>query len=252
MRIEQSIVIGAFREERRIESTLLSLYAFLAQHKLLESTCLVLVVADSGDNTRSLVLKHRGLFPHFQLIEPGAPVGKGRDIKEGILRAEGDLRIFMDADLATPLHHLLTVLKLWHGSRPDIIIGVRDLHNIHKGWPRRIISMLGNVCFLLVSGRYIKDTQCGFKAFSAEAAEQCFGRLTRQHWSFDMELLTIAQIYKFKIVQIDINDWEDVPDGTFSASLGNSFQFFMDLVQILRYRVTGFYRRQKSPQLLDD
>lgn len=243
MSIEQSIVIGAFREERRIESTLLSLHEFLVQHQLLESTCLVLVVADGGDNTRSLVLKHRGIFPNFQLLEPGAPVGKGRDIKEGILTAKGDLRIFMDADLATPLHHVLTVLQLWRVSRPDMIIGVRDLHKIHKGWSRRIISMFGNLCFLIVSGRYIKDTQCGFKAFSAEAAQQCFGRLTRQHWSFDMELLTIALIYKFTIVQIDIHDWEDVPNGTFSASLSNSFQFFKDLVQILRYRVTGFYRQ---------
>lgn len=243
MSIEQSIVIGAFREERRIESTLLSLHAFLAKHQLLESTCLVMVVADGGDSTRSIVLQHQGLFPHFKLIEPGAPVGKGRDIKEGILRAEGDLRIFMDADLATPLHHLLTVLQLWHGSRPDLIIGVRDLHKIHKSWFRRIISMLGNLCFLIVSGRYIKDTQCGFKALSADAAQQCFGRLTRQHWSFDMELLTIALVYKFTIVQIDIHDWEDVPNGTFSASFLNSFQFFKDLVQILRYRMTGFYRQ---------
>lgn len=240
--IRVSIVIGALREEQRIGSTLTALFAFLREHSLLESTELVMVVAEGGDKTLSVVQQHQHNFPHFRLVEPGQPLGKGRDMQKGVLAASGDLRIFMDADMATPLHHILEVLEIWEAGRPDVIIGVRNLQTIHRELSRRLISLVGNVCFLLVSGRYIKDTQCGFKAMSAAAADTCFSRLTRLHWSYDMELLTIARVHKMKIFQIPIPDWHDVPGGTFSNSLHDSFQFLKDLIQIFRYRITGKYR----------
>lgn len=242
MPAKMSIIIGALREEKRIGITLTALHAFLQDNKLLNSTELVMVVAEGGDKTKEIVLSHAHKFPIFKLIEPGAPLGKGRDMQSGVLAASGDLRIFMDADMATPLHHILTVLELWRTQRPAVIIGVRDLRTIHHEVSRRAISLIGNICFLLVSGRYIKDTQCGFKAMSAEAAKICFSRLTRLYWSYDMELLTIARIHKMKTVQIPINDWRDIPGGTFSNSLKDSWQFLKDLIQIFRYRITGRYR----------
>lgn len=240
--IKQSIIIGALREEKRIGGTLSALYVFLRDNALLDTTELVLVVADGGDKTKEIVLEHKKNFPHFVLVEPGAPLGKGRDIQAGVLQAHGELRIFMDADMATPLHHLQTLLAIWEQKRPPVIIGVRNLHTIHHDLSRRVISLIGNLCFFVVSGSYIKDTQCGFKAMSAEAATTCFSRLTRLYWSYDMELLTIAKVHKLKIVQIPIPDWQDIPGGTFTKSLQDSYQFLKDLVQILRYRITGTYR----------
>ncbi len=240
--IARSIVIGALREEKRIGNTLAELAAFLRAANLHDDTELVMVVADGGDRTKAIALEHAAQFAHFTLVEPGKPLGKGRDIQAGVLAASGALRIFMDADLATPLHHIQSVVDLWEAKRPDVIIGVRQLHTIHHQLSRRCISLIGNVCFLLVSGRYIKDTQCGFKAMSAEAAQTCFSKLTRLYWSFDMELLTIAQVHKLRIAQLPIPDWQDMPGGTFTNSLRDSFQFLKDLIQIFRYRVTGAYK----------
>jgi glycosyltransferase involved in cell wall biosynthesis len=240
--IKQSIIIGALREEQRIGQSLQELYEYLRKQNLLDSTELVIVVPDGGDKTKEIVLSHKAHFPHFRLVEPGAPLGKGRDIQAGVLQATGALKIFMDADLATPLHHIKRVIEIWNSKKNPIIIGVRNLRTIHHQFSRQLISIIGNFCFLLVSGRYIKDTQCGFKAMSAEAAEICFSRLTRLYWSFDMELLTIAQVHHLKIEQIDIPDWHDVPGGTFRNSIRDSFQFLKDLIQIFRYRVTGTYK----------
>jgi dolichyl-phosphate beta-glucosyltransferase len=242
-KIEYSIVIGALREEKRIGKTLEELYFFLKERNILEITEVVVVIAASGDNTYDIVKSYRSSFVHMTIIQPGDPVGKGRDIKLGMLKAYGKMRIFMDADLATPLHHLDTVFENWEKEKFDVLIGVRNLVTIHKDIFRRSISRIGNLVFFLVGGFYIQDTQCGFKAFSKEAAEKCFSKLTRMSWSFDMELLIIAKLNGYKIEQIDIVDWKDVPGGTFSGSLGHSIQFFRDQIRIFINRILGVYTR---------
>lgn len=240
--IEYSIIIGALREEKRLPGTLESLVAHLQKRNLLDKTEVVIVAASGGDNTILVAEKYRPSFPHLTIINAGVPVGKGRDIKLGMLKAQGKLRVFMDADLATPLHHLDTVFDKWEKEKFDVLIGVRDLETIHKDDFRRFISKIGNLVFFIIGGFYIQDTQCGFKAFSKSATEKCFTRLTRLSWSFDMELLIIAQIHGFKIKQIVIEDWQDVPGGTFSSSLSHSIQFFRDLLRIMMNRFLGKYR----------
>lgn len=237
-----SIIIGALREEKRIGKTLDALSIFLKKEGLYDSTEVIVVVADGGDNTLAVVEGLRSSFKNLRIIEPGKPVGKGRDVKVGMLSATGQIRLFMDADLATPLHHIKTVLTMFENESPDIIIGTRRLTKIHKDIPRQLISLFGNFCFMLVSGFYSPDTQCGFKAFTAEATEVCFNKLTRMKWSFDMELLTIANVNKLQVQQISLNDWRDMPNGTFKPSLGSSLQFFKDLIRMFLNRLSRRYK----------
>ncbi|MEK7472092.1 MAG: glycosyltransferase [Patescibacteria group bacterium] len=239
-----SIVIGALREEKRIGKTLDVLSIFLKDEGLDKSTEVIVVVADGGDNTLGVVSDRRSSFESLRTVEPGKPVGKGRDIKAGMLASHGEVRLFMDADLATPLHHIKTVLAMFENESPDIIIGTRRLTKIHKDIPRQLISLLGNLCFMLVGGFYSPDTQCGFKAFTDEAANICFNKQTRMKWSFDMELLTIANVNKLRVQQIALNDWQDMPDGTFKPSLGSSLQFFKDLLKIFFKRILGKYKKK--------
>jgi len=236
-----SIIIGALREEHRIGKTLDALSIFLKKEGLADSTEVIIVAADGGDNTVGIVNDTRSSFSVLRIVEPGAPLGKGRDIKAGMLSAKGQIRLYMDADLATPLHHIKTVLAMFENEQPDIVIGTRRLTKIHKDIPRQLISLFGNFCFMIVSGFYSPDTQCGFKAFTAEATEVCFGKLTRLKWSFDMELLTIANVNKLRVQQVAINDWKDQPGGTFKPSLSSSLQFFRDLSRIFLNRLFGKY-----------
>lgn len=242
-KVKYSIVIGAYREEKRLPRTLLELAKYLSEKKLMSETEVVIVVADSNDNTLAVAENSRNSFQNFAVIRPGAQKGKGRDIKEGMLSVVGELRVFMDADLATPLHHLDTVFEKWNKEKFDVLIGVRDLKTIHESKVRRFISLIGNTVFFFVGGFYIKDTQCGFKAFSKEATETCFSKLTRLAWSFDMELLIIAKLQGYKIEQLPILDWQDVPNGIFRGSIRNSLQFFRDLIRIFLNRIQGVYTR---------
>lgn len=238
-----SIVIGALREEKRLPKTLETLASYLQEKNLQGITEVVIVIAQGGDKTMLVAENYRSIFRNIQIIDAGKPVGKGRDIKLGMLSAKGELRVFMDADLATPLHNLDTVFDKWKKDKYDVLIGTRNLNTIHKDAFRRNISRIGNLVFFLVGGFYVQDTQCGFKAFSKTATEKCFSKLTRMSWSFDMELLIIAKLNGYKIEQIEIDDWQDVPGGTFSGSLGHSIQFFRDLLKIFINRMSGVYSR---------
>jgi dolichyl-phosphate beta-glucosyltransferase len=209
---------------------------------VLETTEIVLVIAEAGDSTLAIAKSFENKFPNIKIIYLNSAVGKGRDIQIGMLAASGELRIFMDADLATPLHHLETVFRKWQESKFDVLIGIRNLQTIHSELPRRIISFMGNIVFFFVSGFYIKDTQCGFKTFSKEATEVCFSRLTRMSWSFDMELLIIARVHKLQVKELLIPDWKDVPGGTFRSTLSHFYQFFTDLLFMFYYRMIGKYR----------
>src|SRR5690554_421651 len=100
-----TIIIPAWQEAKRIGSSLEKLSEFLTVHQLRESAVLV-VVAASPDGTALAARAKAVLFKHFKVIETGPRAGKGRDVKLAMLEAKGEYKLFMDADLATPLHHL--------------------------------------------------------------------------------------------------------------------------------------------------
>jgi dolichyl-phosphate beta-glucosyltransferase len=235
-----SIIIPAYNEATRIEHTLDELAFYVKQHKLKDIEVLV-VVATSSDGTAALARKKAKLFADFRVVDSGPQIGKGRDVRAGMFEARGAYRLFMDADLATPLHHLAEVQRLMVEELP-VIIAVRNLNSSHTG-VRKLISSLGNwlVQALLLPG--ISDTQCGFKAFSAEAVEELFRRQTILGWGFDMEVLAIARMQSYRIGQIPAPDWSDKPNGTFEGEVTSAaLETLGELITIVWRRLTGQYR----------
>lgn len=238
-----SIVIPAYQEAGRIEDTLESLANYLKKHNKI-AVEVVVVVADSPDGTAQLAAAKADRFKNFRLIASGPKVGKGRDVRTGMLAAKGEYRLFMDADLATPLHYIEDVLD---GMRQDaeVMIAVRDLNSSHTGL-RKLVSSMGNwlVQLLLLPG--IHDTQCGFKAFSAEATEELFRRQTILGWGFDMEILGVARMLKYDIHQIPTPDWSDQPNGTFEGQVSSAaLETLGELLSIVWKRWTGYYRHKR-------
>lgn len=241
--IKHSIVLGALNEEKRLPKTLKSLLVFLKKNKLWETTEVVVVAADGNDNTKGVAKSHLSHFKYSQLITPGAIVGKGRDIRLGILESKGEIRAYMDADMATPLTHLLDMFEILDNGDSDIVIGTRDIRKMHGSSTRRLISVFGNIAFGLISGFYLPDTQCGFKGFSERSAKVCFGKLTRLRWSFDMEILLIAKIHNFSVAQLPIKDWKDVDGGTFNSNWRQTLIFGKDLARLFINRLSGRYKQ---------
>lgn len=240
-----TIVIPALREEHRIGKTLDSLADFLRSNQSMsELRVEVLVVAaEGGDDTAGVVLAKQRQFRQLELLLPGPRVGKGRDVQYGMLRAKGKKILFMDADLATPLHHIPKFYKSCNAGTSDIVIGVRNLMKHHPSTLRRLVSNAGNLLFRVAGGVWIEDSQCGFKIFSHEAAELCFSRLRLMHWGFDMEILAIAKANKLKIKSYRINDWISVEEGSFvDDTLKNSLRSLLELSVIAYRRIIGLYR----------
>jgi dolichyl-phosphate beta-glucosyltransferase len=239
------IIIPAWKEANRIGGSLERLSAYITVREAAETEVLV-VVADSPDRTLEIAQSKSGLFKNYKVIQAGPRAGKGRDVRLAMQEAKGEYKLFMDADLATPLHHLKTVQRLMK-EKADLIIGVRNLQTSHSGL-RKIISKTGNRLVQWVLGINIDDTQCGFKAFRSPVAEDLFGVQTINGWGFDMELLAIAKKRGYSIQTIPIHDWKDVDGGTFdNTAIRGSISTLKDLLTIKWNLVTGKY--EPSPDL---
>jgi dolichyl-phosphate beta-glucosyltransferase len=239
-----SIVIPALNEEKRIGETLDNLNRFLKTDKTLKKIeCEVIVVsADGHDKTHKVANKHGAKIKNFSLLLPGRRVGKGRDVKYGMLRANGKYVLFMDADTATPLHHIPQFYKQAI-SGYDIVVATRNLKKHHSYLPRRMLSILGNTAYRILGGVWIEDSQCGFKLFSKSATKTCFKRQTILRWGFDMEILTIAKIHHLKMKCVRINDWKPVAGGPFDSShtIMNAIETLHELIAIARNRLLRKY-----------
>ena len=244
-KIDLSIIIPAYMEAAGIADALERLATFLKTRDYGEVEVLV-VVPDSPDGTAKIADSRAKLFKHFRVVHAGARVGKGRDVRLGIFEAKGRYRLFMDADLATPLKHLDEVhAGIQRGDQ--VIIAVRNLWSIHKGLLRKAMSKFGNIFIQVLILPGIKDTQCGFKAFEATVAEDIFSRQTMLGWSFDAEVLKIARLCRYKITQVEAADWKD-PKAAGMGLVGDSalhaaIQTLLDTVTIRLNVWAGKYKK---------
>jgi dolichyl-phosphate beta-glucosyltransferase len=242
--IDLSIVIPAYMEAKLISSSLSRLADWLDNHEYGEVEVIV-VVAESADGTAKIAASIAKRFQHFKLIQPGPRVGKGRDVRAGMLEATGKYRLYMDADLATPLHHLDDVAA-GITRNFDVIIAVRNLWLIHPEPARKVISSLGNLAAQVLVIPRIKDSQCGFKAFREDVVTAVFERQTMLGWSFDVELLAIARKLGYHIESIEAPDWFD-PKGENMGLVGDSpiHAAYMTLIDLFVIRANiwrGRYR----------
>ena len=215
-----SIIVPALNEAAIIQQTLHELAKVLRAHPEFGSVEVLVVAANGGDNTAELARESAGEFEALRVIEPGKPVGKGRDVRAGMSAARGEKRIFLDADLATPLRHVPAMVRLLDDH--DVVIGRRNLKKIHTSF-RALMSRFGNTLIRTVAVRNIADTQCGFKGFRADAAEKLFSKLYTTGWGFDIEILARARQAKLQIHEQDIPDWHEMREeglrGESSASV---------------------------------
>ncbi len=206
--IDLSIIIPAYMEAEVIESTLQSLAKFLSTRDYGEVE-VVVVVPDSSDGTADIAARQAHLFKTFRIVKPGPRVGKGRDVRAGIFDARGKYKLFMDADLATPLHHIDEVKERIMDTHAPVGIAVRDLVSTHKTFVRKIMTRGGNFLIQLLLLPGLTDTQCGFKVFEANAADEIFSRMSILGWGFDIEILAIARKLGYHITTFDTPDWRD-------------------------------------------
>lgn len=207
-----SVVIPAYNEEKRIQKTLLAIDDYLKKQSYGYE---ILVVNDgSKDGTARAVQELADRVANLRLIDNQSNQGKGGVVRQGMLLAQGQIRLFTDADNSTSIEHIEKFLPLFKEGH-DIVIGSRRTKGaviaVHQPWIRDWLGGIFRAIVRLLVPLGVKDSQAGFKAFSQKAAEAVFSRQTLTRWAFDVEILAIARRLEFKIKEVPItwvNDQE--------------------------------------------
>lgn len=232
-KIYLSVIIPAYNEEKRISNTLLDIDKYLSKQSYSYE---ILVVSDgSKDNTGAIVNKFSEMIKNLKLIDNQQNHGKGWVVRQGMLEAKGEIRLFMDADNATTIDHFEKMIPLFEQGF-SIVIGSRDKKDakgakqaVSQSFLKRMMGNFGNLLIQLLAVSGIWDTQCGFKAFTKKSAQDIFKRCLIDRWGFDIETLAIARKKDYKIGIIPVN-WINDPDS--KVSLKGYLNTFRELIKI--------------------
>jgi dolichyl-phosphate beta-glucosyltransferase len=244
-RPDLSIVIPAFNEEDRLGPTVRDYMAYC--HETGRQTELIVVDDGSLDRTSLVVNTLASEFPEIRLIRLAENQGKGQAVRSGVVNAQGKLVLFADADGATPLPEI-EQLEAALAAGADVAIGSRAVSNrrvkVEARLYRRIIGRTfhGLVEMLMVPG--VKDTQCGFKLFRGAVAHDLFSRMRVRGFSFDVEVLMMAQRRGYRIAEVPVN-WTHQP-GSKVNLVTDSARMLGDLFVIRGRYMSGQYN---SPHL---
>jgi dolichyl-phosphate beta-glucosyltransferase len=201
-----SIVIPALNEQARLPYSLSQLERYVCDENL---DCEIIVVDNGSIDATSAVVQQAMLhFPAVRLLRTDRR-GKGRAVREGVLAARGRIVLFADADLSWSVQELKRIPALVDADHP-VVIGSREGHGARRlGEPvyRHVMGRVFNRVVQALAVPGIEDSQCGFKAFDADAARAIFRRQTIDGWGFDVEVLYLARRLGYPIRVVPLR-WE--------------------------------------------
>lgn len=200
-----SVIIPAYNEAKRLPLTLIDIERHLST---VDFSWEIIVVSDgSTDATNEVVKRFSQLIKNLRLIENNQNHGKGWVVRQGMLSVKGNWRLFTDADNSTSIDQFEKMLPLFKEGY-EVVIGSRAIKGAildpPQPWYKRILGRFSNwlIQILLLPG--VKDSQCGFKCFSEEAAKKIFPLAKIDRWGFDMEILALAKKLGYKIKEMPI------------------------------------------------
>ena len=236
-----SVVVPAYNESARLPRTLQRIGAFLAgrPHEI--------VVVDDGstDGTAEAARAAAGESPLVVLRNDGNR-GKGYAVRRGMLAARGARRLMSDADLSTPIQELARLEQALEAGH-QVAIGSRALAGarieVRQPWYRENMGRLFNVFVRTLAVPGIRDTQCGFKLFTAAAAEAVFSAARLDGFSFDVEALFIARQLGYRVAEVPVA-WRN--DAATRVGLVGGFRAFPDLLRIRLNDWRGYYGSRRA------
>jgi dolichyl-phosphate beta-glucosyltransferase len=236
-----SVIIPAYNEQDRLPKTLKEVDKYLKSQKYDYE---IIVVNDgSKDRTADVVREAMNEIKNIKLIDNKQNRGKGFVTRQGMLEAEGEYRLFTDADNSTPIEQIENLLPFFKDGY-DIVIGSRDIKGakIENPQPlyRRILGELFGIITSIIVGLWgIKDTQCGFKVLSRKAAMDILPRCRIDRFAFDPEILKIGKNLGYKIKEVPIV-WINDPNS--KVKFKSMIKMGIDLLKIRWNLITGKYK----------
>jgi len=237
-----SIVIPVYNEEKRIIPTLKSIINYFSQKEISYEV----VIADDGstDNTVKLIEDIKNDYPEISIFKMGRNSGKGRAVREGMLKGKGDYILFMDADSSTAIEEFEKFLPSLKQHK-DVIIGTRKAKgaNIIEYQPffREFMGKGFTWLSKAVTGAKVSDFTCGFKCFSRKAAKAVFSKAIIDDWSFDAEILFLAEKFGYKITEIPVR-WKNDRASKVNM-LRDTINSLKGLLRLQIYNIKGVYEK---------
>lgn len=238
-----SIVIPAYNEEKRIAPTLDLIFSYIDSRGF---DAEVLVVNDgSSDKTAEIVNAYDR--PNIRLVNNPGNRGKGYTVRHGFMEAVGDYILFTDADGSTPIEMMD---RFWPEFEKgcDIAIGSRALKTseiaVRQPWYRENMGRVFNKIVQLIAIWGIKDTQCGFKCFTREAARAVFPYQRIDGWAFDVEILHIARRYGCKISEVPVK-WINSEETKINP-FGDAAKMFLEVFKVRVNAIKGVYKTPRE------
>lgn len=234
-----SVIIPAYNEEKRLRKTMPLLRDFLKKQSFAWEV--VLIDDGSTDNTAQAPA---GFFTadEARVFRNERNRGKGYSVRQGVQAARGEILLFTDADLSTPLNEF-DKLHACLQQGYDIAIGSRSLpgSNVtqHQAWYRESMGKVFNKIVNLIVLEGFVDTQCGFKCFRKEVAVPIFSKMIVDRFGFDVEFLYLARKAGNRIIEVPV-EWHDVLHSRVRI-VRDSLQMFLDLFRIRWNDWTGKY-----------
>ncbi len=239
-----SIVIPAHNEVHRLPGTLEKVLAFLRSQSY--SAEVLVVENGSTDNTLALARAFQKANPDIVRVLHEERRGKGLAVQRGMLAARGEYRFLCDADLSMPIEELPRFLPP-RLTNFDIAIGSRELpesRRFQEPAYRHLIGRMFNLMVQILALPGFRDTQCGFKCFRGEVADDVFRYQTMPGMSFDVEILFIARRRGYRIVEVPIT-WYFDPDSRVRL-MHDSVRMAIDLFAIRWNALRGRYDPPKT------
>lgn len=236
-----SVIIPAYNEERRVAKTLLDIDEYLKKQSYDYE---ILVVNDgSKDRTAEVVKEEAARMANLHLIDNQENHGKGWVVQQGMLKAQGQVRLFMDADNSTTVDQIANFLPFFEQGY-DIVIGSRRIKGAviaaKQPWIRDFLGGIFRLVVHFIVPVGVTDSQAGFKAFTAKATEAIFPQQTIARWAFDVEILAIARRMGFKVKEAPIV-W--VNDTESHVKLSGMMRMLLEVLQVRKNLWLGRYQR---------
>lgn len=237
-----SIVIPAYNESQRIAATLDKVLAYVGDQGW--NTEIIVVDDGSRDDTPVIVRPYAERHQSVRLLQNPGNRGKGYSVRHGMLKASGDFLLFTDADLSSPIYEagkLFAALE----KGAEVVIGSRwlcsKLQIARQPFYRQFFGRVFNLYLRLVLGLQFKDTQCGFKAFTAHAAKELFSRQKVERWGFDPELLFLAIRFGLPVREVAV-EWAHDQRSKINH-LKDGLEMAVEVFKIRWYAASGHYAR---------